>query len=117
MTEQRIRHLPVVDDFGRLSDLVSIGDVVKSHISQIVWTREPHDVPRSQATNSGVIATAFIDGPKAEAVTEVNENSARVAEAPYTRPPAQRLSFGNAAAGGDRIYGASRSWGTAYRTR
>jgi len=75
MTEQRIRHLPVVDDFGRLSDLVSIGDVVKSHISQIVWTREPHDVPRSQATNSGVIATAFIDGPKAEAVTEVTKTA------------------------------------------
>src|SRR5215212_3487810 len=32
MTEQRIRHLPVVDDFGRLSGLVSIGDVV-SHTS------------------------------------------------------------------------------------
>jgi CBS domain-containing protein len=29
MTEQRIRHLPVVDDFGRLSGLVSISDVVK----------------------------------------------------------------------------------------
>ena len=27
MTEQRIRHLPVVDDFGRLAGLVSIGDV------------------------------------------------------------------------------------------
>jgi CBS domain-containing protein len=40
MTEQRIRHLPVVDDFGRLSGLVSIGDVVKSHISQIEFERD-----------------------------------------------------------------------------
>jgi len=39
MTEKRIRHLPVVDDFGRLSGLVSIGDVVKSHISQIEFER------------------------------------------------------------------------------
>ena len=35
MTERRIRHLPVVDDFGRLSGLVSIGDVVKSRIREI----------------------------------------------------------------------------------
>src|SRR4029453_7477226 len=34
MTEQRTRNLPVVDDFGRLGGLVTIGDVVKSHISQ-----------------------------------------------------------------------------------
>jgi CBS domain-containing protein len=40
MTEQRIRHLPVVDDFGRLAGLVSIGDVVKSHISQIEFERD-----------------------------------------------------------------------------
>jgi CBS-domain-containing membrane protein len=63
MREQRIRHLPVVDDTGRLSGLVSIGDVVKSHVFQIeqllVPAREPHDVPRSQAANSGVIVTAF----------------------------------------------------------
>ena len=40
MTEQRIRHLPVVDDLGRLAGLVSIGDVVKSHISQIEFERD-----------------------------------------------------------------------------
>ena len=40
MTEQRIRHLPVVDDLGRLAGLVSIGDVVKSHITQIEFERD-----------------------------------------------------------------------------
>jgi CBS domain-containing protein len=34
MTERRIRHVPVLDD-GRLVGIVSIGDVVKSHISQL----------------------------------------------------------------------------------
>jgi CBS domain-containing protein len=29
MTDKRIRHLPVVDDDGRLIGLISIGDVVK----------------------------------------------------------------------------------------
>lgn len=33
MTEQRFRHVPVVDD-GKLVGLVSIGDVVKSRIEQ-----------------------------------------------------------------------------------
>lgn len=32
MTQQRIRHLPVVED-GRLTGLVSIGDLVKAHIN------------------------------------------------------------------------------------
>jgi len=40
MTEKRIRHLPVVDDSGRLAGLVSIGDVVKSHITQIEFERD-----------------------------------------------------------------------------
>ena len=40
MTEQRIRHLPVVDDSGKLAGLVSIGDVVKSHITQIEFERD-----------------------------------------------------------------------------
>ncbi len=29
MTDRRIRHLPVVDDRGRVMGIVSIGDVVK----------------------------------------------------------------------------------------
>ena len=40
MTEQRIRHLPVVDDHGRLSGIVSIGDAVKSHITEIEFERD-----------------------------------------------------------------------------
>ncbi len=40
MTEQRIRHLPVVDDRGKLSGIVSIGDAVKSHIDQIEFERD-----------------------------------------------------------------------------
>ncbi|MDQ3402946.1 MAG: CBS domain-containing protein [Actinomycetota bacterium] len=39
MTERRIRHMPVVSD-GRLAGIVSIGDVVKSHISQLESTRD-----------------------------------------------------------------------------
>ena len=40
MTEQRIRHLPVVDDHGRMTGIVSIGDAVKSHINQIEFERD-----------------------------------------------------------------------------
>ncbi|WP_018682242.1 CBS domain-containing protein [Actinokineospora enzanensis] len=39
MTEQRIRHVPVLDD-GALVGIVSIGDVVKSHISQLEADRD-----------------------------------------------------------------------------
>jgi signal-transduction protein with cAMP-binding, CBS, and nucleotidyltransferase domain len=34
MTDRRIRHVPVVDD-GTLNGIVSIGDVVKSRISEL----------------------------------------------------------------------------------
>ena len=34
MTDERVRHLPVVDDGERLIGLVSIGDVVKAMIAQ-----------------------------------------------------------------------------------
>jgi CBS domain-containing protein len=39
MTERRIRHLPVVHD-GRLVGIVSIGDIVKNTISQLVFERQ-----------------------------------------------------------------------------
>jgi CBS domain-containing protein len=35
MTERRIRHIPVLDGEGRLSGLVSIGDVVKHRLDEI----------------------------------------------------------------------------------
>ena len=38
MTERRIRHVPVVDD-GRLSGIVSIGDVVKNRIEELEKNR------------------------------------------------------------------------------
>jgi CBS domain-containing protein len=40
MTERRIRHLPVLDDDGRLVGLVSIGDLVKHQHDQL--TMENH---------------------------------------------------------------------------
>jgi CBS domain-containing protein len=35
MTSRRIRHLPVVDDRGRLSGIISIGDVVKTRLNEL----------------------------------------------------------------------------------
>jgi CBS domain-containing protein len=35
MTQKRIRHVPIVDSDGSLVSIVSIGDVVKNHISEI----------------------------------------------------------------------------------
>lgn len=35
MTAKRIRHVPVVDENGNLLSIVSIGDVVKHHLSEI----------------------------------------------------------------------------------
>lgn len=42
MTQRRFRHLPVVDG-GRLVGVVSIGDVVKSHINQVEFERDQLD--------------------------------------------------------------------------
>ena len=42
MTEGRFRHLPVVDG-GRLVGVVSIGDIVKSHITQVEFERDQLD--------------------------------------------------------------------------
>ncbi len=39
MTDRRIRHVPVVVD-GRLTGIVSIGDVVKSRIGELEFERE-----------------------------------------------------------------------------
>ncbi len=35
MTDRRIRHLPVVDERGHLSGIVSIGDVVKARLAEL----------------------------------------------------------------------------------
>jgi CBS domain-containing protein len=40
MTEHRIRHLPVVDDEGALVGIISIGDVVKTHVDALETERE-----------------------------------------------------------------------------
>jgi len=40
MTNQRIRHLPVVDPNGSLTGIVSIGDVVKSTITELQFERD-----------------------------------------------------------------------------
>ena len=40
MTNQRIRHVPVIDDHGLLLSIVSIGDVVKRHIDTLDAERQ-----------------------------------------------------------------------------
>ena len=40
MTNERIRHLPVVDDQQQLGGIVSIGDIVKSHVSEMEFERD-----------------------------------------------------------------------------
>jgi CBS domain-containing protein len=40
MTKQRIRHVPVVDADGNLLSIVSIGDVVKHHVNEILVENE-----------------------------------------------------------------------------
>lgn len=40
MTQRRIRHLPVVDDSGSLTGIVSIGDVVKNRIDELQAERD-----------------------------------------------------------------------------
>ena len=40
MTERRIRHLPVVDEQQQLTGIVSIGDLVKSQISELQFERD-----------------------------------------------------------------------------
>jgi CBS domain-containing protein len=42
MTQRRIRHVPVVTD-GRLTGIISIGDVVKSSIDQLQFERDQLD--------------------------------------------------------------------------
>lgn len=40
MTQQRVRHIPVVDDEGHLGGIVSIGDVVKNRIGELEFERD-----------------------------------------------------------------------------
>jgi CBS domain-containing protein len=40
MTERRIRHVPVVDERGTMIGIVSIGDLVKSRISELEGERD-----------------------------------------------------------------------------
>lgn len=40
MTERRIRHVPVVDEDDNIISIISIGDVVKAHISELDTERK-----------------------------------------------------------------------------
>lgn len=39
MTENRVRHLPVTDEDGKLISIISIGDVVKNYINELDFER------------------------------------------------------------------------------
>ena len=52
MTDHRIRHLPVLDDDGQLSGIVSIGDVVKSTITQLQFERDQLQELRDSLTDA-----------------------------------------------------------------
>lgn len=43
MTEHRFRHVPVVEQGGALTGIVSIGDVVKSRMSELEFERDQLD--------------------------------------------------------------------------
>ena len=40
MTERRVRHIPVVDEHGTMTGLVSIGDVVKNRLGELEGERD-----------------------------------------------------------------------------
>lgn len=40
MTELRLRHVPVVDERGALCGIISIGDVVKSRVNELMQSQE-----------------------------------------------------------------------------
>ena len=40
MTEMRVRHVPIVDADGKLAAIVSIGDIVKSRLSELQSERD-----------------------------------------------------------------------------
>jgi CBS domain-containing protein len=49
ITDRRVRHLPVLDDEGRLAGMVSIGDLVKHRIDEIEYEAEELRTYVSQA--------------------------------------------------------------------
>lgn len=40
MTERRFRHIPVLDEADKMIGLVSIGDIVKSHVEELAGERD-----------------------------------------------------------------------------
>ncbi|MCU1538258.1 MAG: putative signal transduction protein with domain [Humibacillus sp.] len=48
MTEMRVRHVPIVDEDGHLTAIVSIGDIVKSRLNELQSER---DALREYITN------------------------------------------------------------------